>query len=236
MPSAVLPFPVLPGKTESDIRKIADRFKEDPAGYREARAGTGMTLERAYWQHTPMGDFVVAYIESSQDVGAGLATMAQNTSDMGRYFVETVNEVHGVDITQPPSGPGPEIVGEWSDPDATGRGRGMAFCAPVIPEHVEYGRRWAQEAFETRKDEFTRSRRALGQVREVVCLNHTPHGPVCGVYLEGADPFDANRRFADSQDPFDLWFKQQLKVIFPPFIDFDRPTPGVTEIFDSLAL
>ena len=51
----VLPFPVLAGKTEADIRSIADRFKADPEGYFESRQRAGVTLERAYWQHTPDG-------------------------------------------------------------------------------------------------------------------------------------------------------------------------------------
>ena len=56
------------------------------------------------------------------------------------------------------------------------------------------------------------------------------------VYLEGADPKDANVRFAASTSPFDVWFKEQCARIFPPFVDFSQPVQGITEIFDSEAL
>jgi len=56
------------------------------------------------------------------------------------------------------------------------------------------------------------------------------------VYAEGADPFASNAEFASSQDEFDVWFRSQLRELFPPEVDFDQPVPGVTEIFDSAAL
>jgi len=80
------------------------------------------------------------------------------------------------------------------------------------------------------------SYRALRQNLEVVTLHHTPQGPVAAIYLEGEDPWEANRRFSASTTPFDTWFKDQLSQIFPPFIDFSRPVPGVEELFDSEAL
>ena len=100
---AVLTFPVLPGKSEVDIRKIADRFKADPQAYRDSRRRAGVTLERAYWQHTPMGDFVVAYAESNKNtVAETLQAMAQGSTDLDRFFIEAVKEVHGIDITSRP--------------------------------------------------------------------------------------------------------------------------------------
>jgi hypothetical protein len=199
---AVLPFPTLPDKTEADIRKIADRLRAEPEAYCESRRHGGVTLERAYWQHTPMGDLVVAYLESEKTVGETLASTASDPTDLGRWFAATVKEVHGVDITQPPTGPEPETLAVWSDPDVKRRKRGMAFSAPGLPDAVEKGRAFAKEAFGS--EGMTRSRRALGENLEVVTLTQTPQGPVICVYLEGDDPFDANPRFAASQDPFDV--------------------------------
>ena len=229
-----LVFPVVPGKTEADIRPIAERFNAEPEAYFESRRRAGVTLERAYWQHTPMGDFVVAYAESERSVPEVIGAYARGATEIDRFFAATVREVHGVDITQPPAGPAPETVGEWVDPAVNQRRRGMAFCAPLIPEQEERGRAWAKATFGD--EEMTRSRRALGQNVEVVTLNYTPQGPVAAVYLEGTDPFEGNRTFAASTDPFDVRFKEELRVLFPPFIDFDQPVPGVTEIFDSQAL
>jgi hypothetical protein len=56
---------------------------------------------------------------------------------------------------------------------------------------------------------------------------------VAVVYLEGADPVDANRQFAASNTAFDRWFKEQCKAIFPPFVNFDLPVPANEELFSS---
>jgi hypothetical protein len=191
-------------------------------------------MERAYLQQTPMGMLVVAYIETAGSIAEALAAPGQSDLEIDRFFREAVEEIHGVDLTQPMPGPEPEVVGEWIDPAATGRGRGMAFCAPMIPEAVERGRAWARETFAS--PGMTESRRALGETVEIVTVVHTPDGPVCAVYLEGDDPFEANRRFAASTSPFDVAFKEELSHLFPPFVDFSKPVPGVTEIFDSEAL
>jgi len=234
MPRVVLPFPVLPGKSEDDIRSISDHFKSDPQGYAESRRRAGVTLERAYWQHTPMGDFVVAYLEATGSIEQALAAPGQSDLAIDKFFVEAIRDIHGVDLTQPPPGPPPETIGEWVDSSATGRGRGMAFCAPGIPGTEDRGRAWTRETFAS--DGMTRSRRALGQTLEIVTLVETPQGPVIAVYLEGADPFEANRRHSASTDPFEVAFNEELKHLFPPFIDFNQPVPGIVEIFDSQEL
>jgi len=230
----VLTFPVLEGKTEADIRSIAERFQADPEGYFESRERAGVTLERAYWQNTPMGDFVIGYVESDLSAADAVAVFSQQATEMDRFFVAQVKEVHGVDITQLPDGPPPETIGEWVDSDVTERRRGMAFCAPMIAGQEERGAAWTKGTFG--EEGMTTSRRALGQNLEVVTLNKTPGGPIAGIYLEGNDPYQANREFAASTEPFDVRFKQEVSTLFPPFVDFSQPITGVTEIFDSSTL
>ena len=234
MQRSALVFPVLEGKTEADIRLIAERFKADPEGYLESRRRAGTTLERAYWQNTPMGDFVIGYVESDRSALDVLGVWAEQATEVDRFFAATVKEVHGIDIADVPAGPPPQTVGEWVDLEVAERRRGMAFCAPLAPGQEDRGRAWAKEIFGS--EDMTTSRRALNQNVEVVTLTETPQGPVCGVYLEGLDPFEANRTLAASTEPFDVAFKDELRVLFPPFIDFSQPVPGVTEIFDSQAL
>jgi hypothetical protein len=234
MNRTALVFPVLATKTEADIRLIADRFNADPKGYFESRRHAGVTLERAYWQHTPMGDFVIGYSESDRSATDVLRAFAEQATEIDRFFVAAVKEVHGIDITDVPEGPPPQTVGEWVDPEVTERRRGMAFCAPVIAGQEDRGRAWAKDTFGQLG--MTTSRRALDQNVEVVTLTETPQGPICGIYIEGTDPFEGNRTFAASTEPFDVAFKQELKTLFPPFIDFNQPVPGVAEIFDSHAL
>jgi hypothetical protein len=229
MPSrAALVFPVLPGK---DAKDIAKELKSRPREYAESRKRLGITMERAYQQHTPMGDYVVSYIEAEGDIPDAFAKIPSSDLDIDRYFVKAVKEIHGTDLTQPMPGPAPETVAQWSDPMARGRGQGMAFCVPIIPGQTERARSFARDAYG--RDEFTASRRKLRQSREVATLTSTPQGDIVSVYVEADDPIRGNSDFAASQEPFDLWFKEQLTAIFPPAVDFTKPIEGVEEILDS---
>ena len=72
----------------------------------------------------------------------------------------------------------------------------------------------------------------MGSTREEVFLNHTPMGDITVVYIEATDPMKANQGFAASSEPFDRWFKDGLKQIFPPYIDFDQPVPPNEQVWD----
>jgi hypothetical protein len=181
-----------------------------------------------------MGDFVVAYLESDKSAADVIATFNEKVSEIDRFFADTVGEITGVDIAGLPDGPPPETVGEWVDSGVTERGRGMAFCAPLIPEQRERAAAWAKGIFG--EEAMTASRQALRQNVEVVTISDTPQGPVTGIYLEGVDPYEANRSFAASSEPFHVRFKEELSHLYPTFVDFSQPVPGVTEVFDSLTL
>ena len=229
----VLVFPLLPGKSDSDARRISDRFEEQPHEYAASRRRLGVTLERAYLQHTPMGSFVVAYTEAEGDFASVTKMLVDSDQPIDRFFVESLLDLHGVDLTGP-TGPPPETIGAWTDPAASSRGRGMAFCAPLLPGKAEAAKEFIADAF--RRDDMTRTRRDLGGTVEVVSLITTPQGDLAAAYLEGADPVDGNARFAASTDPFNVWFRSRLAELFPPEVDFGKPVSGVTEIFDSVAL
>jgi hypothetical protein len=228
MSRTALVFPVVPGK---DAREIADKLKARPREYEQSRKAMGITMERAYLQHTPMGDYVVAYLEADGDLLDGMRRMASSGLDIDRYFVRAVKEIHGVDMTQPMPGPAPETVAAWIDPTAKSRGRGMAFCAPLTPGETDRARAFVADAYH--RDEFTASRRRLNVSEELITLHSMPQGDVAAIYIEGDDPVKGNEGFAASQEPFDLWFKEQLTRIFPSAIDFSKPVEGVEEIFDS---
>jgi hypothetical protein len=223
-----LTFPVLPGK---DARDIANELKSRPREYEESRRRAGITMERAYLQHTPMGDYVTAYLEGEGDVLEAFGKLGSPDLAIDRYMAQAAKEIHGADFTQPMPGPAPETVAAWIDPAGKGRGRGMALCAPLAPGATERARAFVADAYH--RDEFTASRRRLHVSEELLTLQSTPQGDIVGLYIEGDDPAKGNAGFAASQDPFDLWFKEELTKIFPPAIDWSKPVEGVEEIFDS---
>ena len=228
MSRAAMVYPVVPGK---DARAIADELKSRPREYEQSRRRLGITMERAYLQHTPMGDYVVAYLEAEGDLLEKMSQLPSSDLDIDRYFVDAVKEIHGVDLTQPMPGPVPETVAAWIDTSVRSRGSGMAFCAPLTPGETDRARAFVADAYH--RDDFTASRRRLHVSEELLTLQSTPQGDIVGIYIEGDDPAKGNEGFAASQEPFDLWFKEQLTKIFPAAIDFSKPVRGVEEIFDS---
>jgi hypothetical protein len=231
MSRSLLAFPVLPGKTDDDAKLSANEFRARPREYEASRRRAGITLERAYLQKTPMGDFVVAYIESSLEFAASARLMAESDLAIDGFFARTTKEVHGIDMTQVLQGPPPETVAVWLDPHVISRGRGLAFCAPLIPDAAATARTILAQ--ESTWKEFGQSRRAKDQNVEVAGLLITPQGPIGTFYLEGADPVEAIRRFALSTRPYDLRFRGLLKKIFLPVGDFSQALAGIEEIFDS---
>lgn len=152
---------------------------------------------------------------------------------LDRYFIEKNAEATGIDFAAGPQGPDPELVGEWAAPGTSRHAKGFAFAAPLQPGKTDAAREFAREAYSTRQAEMADSRSSKGLTREQVFLNQTPAGDVVVVYLEGADPVEGNRQFAASNTPFDRWFKDACKEIFPGFINFDQPVPANEEVFTS---
>ncbi len=231
-----VPFPTAPGKSEEDVKRIPAFLRANMDQYRESRRLLGTAVERFYLQATPMGMITIAYLEGERSFADGTQVLVGSELDVDRTFIDMVAEITGVDLRQPPTGPSPETVAEWSDPEVTTRKRGLGFVAPLLPGTLEAGRAWAREAFEERNAEFTESRRMLLQNVEVVTLTSTPMGDLLCGYLEGDDPVAGNRRFAASTRPYDVWFKDSLREFFPPEIDFSQPLPPVEQIWDYVAL
>jgi len=221
--------PVLPGK---NARSVSDMMRPRKEEYEESRRRKGITMERVNEVPTPMGTFVVAYIESERSFADTMAAMAASDLPLDRDFNAATADVHGMDMSQPPPGPPPETIAEWQDPQVKERRLGIAFFAPLLPGRADAGRAFAREAWLTRSADYVESRRAKGVNVEVVTLNTTPQGELICVYVEATDPVQANAEFARSQTPYDRWFKDQLRTLFPPEVDFDQPVPVGEVIWD----
>lgn len=232
MVKSCIAFPVLPGKEDVAVNELPGYSRDHVEEYADSRRNAGITMERVYDMPTPMGSFNILYAEGASDFATSTMKLAASGKEFDAHFMSKIKEITGIDFTQPPPGPGPELIGEWWDPDVSQRKAGLGFCAPVMAGKTEAGRAFAREAWLTRKEELAESRRALGFTAEVVFLNTTPMGDLICVYLEGDDPVAGNAAFAASQTPFDRWFKDQCKEIFPPEINFDDPLPPIRQIFE----
>lgn len=110
----------------------------------------------------------------------------------------------------------------------------FAFVFPVLPGKAEQARDFGKEVMGPRAAEMDASRRPIGVTREAVWVAQTPMGEMGIVLIEGEDVAEANRRFAASTEPFDVWFKETILDFSG--VDFSEPIPGMSEVlYDNRA-
>jgi hypothetical protein len=116
-------------------------------------------------------------------------------------------------------------------------GRTSVLTWEVPVDQEEPWRRFLQELSGARHGEYTESRRRLGITAESIWLApRRSGGGTAVVYLETEDPgwaLDrALRELAASDDPFDSWYRTQMRELFG--CDFARSprVPGGELLFD----
>jgi hypothetical protein len=103
------------------------------------------------------------------------------------------------------------------------------FALPILPGKTEAARTFLQELGSRRLHELAACGQGVGIVREVWALQQTPQGDLVVAYLVGEDLAHGFAVFAASQDPFDVWFKQQVQETTGA--DLNTPPPGpISEI------
>jgi Family of unknown function (DUF6176) len=99
---------------------------------------------------------------------------------------------------------------------------GTAF--PIIPGKTEQWKRFSQEMAGSRRSDYEASRKRLGVTREVAYLQQTPQGDLAVIYIEAQDIQRVFQGLGSSQEPFDVWFRQQSKEIHS--LDLSQPPAG----------
>ncbi len=99
----------------------------------------------------------------------------------------------------------------------------FAAAFPILEGHTAQWQKWMGELNGPRNAEFKASRRQMG-VHERTFLQHTPHGDVVIVTLEGENPAQAFATFTQGTDPFTTWFLGQVQALHG--IDLTQPMPG----------
>jgi hypothetical protein len=111
--SHAMAFPILPGKLAAWKQFCQELQGPRRSEYQESRRRLGMTRELVWHQQTPQGDFALVYGEAEdwQKANEGIAT---SQAPFDQWFRAHVKDLHGVDFTQPSSGPPPELVFDGS--------------------------------------------------------------------------------------------------------------------------
>jgi hypothetical protein len=88
-----------------------------------------------------------------------------------------------------------------------------AAIVPLAPGQAEAWRRWTQELRGLRKQEFADACRRLGILRVLAWSTEIEHAEFVILYVETSHLEKGFSLLAASQEPFDLWLKQQLSTL-----------------------
>lgn len=102
----------------------------------------------------------------------------------------------------------------------------IGFVAPLLPGKTETDRAamiscWRGE----RRADYEASRKRLGITREAVFIQPTPDGDVAVVYWEADDVETALKGMADSDQPFDRWFRDHVREVHGMNVEDGFPPP-----------
>lgn len=104
--------PILPGKLEAWRRFNQESLGSRLTAHEASRRRLGITRELAWLQQTPEGDIAIVYLEV-EDPERAFQELGASSDPYDVWFRQQVLEIHGLDLTQPPDGPLPELAFEW---------------------------------------------------------------------------------------------------------------------------
>jgi hypothetical protein len=92
--------PVVAGKMDSWKSYIQEMNGPRNHERKESRKKAGLTIERVWLQHTPMGDFAVVYWES-KDISKVFDVLMKSEAPFDKWFRDKILvEVHGMDLSK----------------------------------------------------------------------------------------------------------------------------------------
>lgn len=94
---------------------------------------------------------------------------------------------------------------------------------PVVEGKEDEARKFAQETLD-RGDEFEASQQRYGVTKEEWSLQQTPIGSMVVVRFECQDVAGVFESLAQSNEAFDVWFRQRVKEVSG--VDLSQPMPG----------
>ena len=107
MAAVAFAIPVVPGKEQMDRDAFEEMKGSRLEEYEEARRAAGIKREAVWHQETPQGTLAVVYMEA-EDVGAAMHAIGTSDAPFDRWFRDTMEQVHGIDLAE--SGPPPQLI------------------------------------------------------------------------------------------------------------------------------
>lgn len=100
--------PILEGKLDTWKTWITELKGPRTADLKDMNQRMGLTRHAAWLVETPMGA-MVAVLQEGPGGDTFMQKLGESTNEFDRSFAAKVMDVHGMDVTQPPPGPMPEL-------------------------------------------------------------------------------------------------------------------------------
>jgi hypothetical protein len=112
------------------------------------------------------------------------------------------------------------------------------LVVPVLPGKEDELPAFYEELDGSRRADYERSEKRLGISKEIAWQAQLDGGSAVVVYIESADWESAFSSFVESQDDFDLWFKQRVLEISG--LDLNNPPemelPKLLSVYSDAAV
>jgi len=113
MDQICLVVPVIPGRTADALDFMRELEADRNADYQDSEQRIGILKEAWYLAHTPVGDQLVAYMESP-DFHSALSRFSQSRDEFDEWFKQRLADATGLDLNTAPTEPLPELLSSYS--------------------------------------------------------------------------------------------------------------------------
>lgn len=113
MASLRLVLPILPGKEEAWRRLYQELSGSRRPEYEESRRRLGITRECVWVSQILQGEIAIVHLEAKEPEQV-FQQLAASDLPFDRWFRQQLQEVHGLDVTQPKVvAPSTEVIFDW---------------------------------------------------------------------------------------------------------------------------
>jgi hypothetical protein len=191
-------------RVDSFVREMHNRETEARGFYTDL----GVRRESWFYQERPAGhaDVVIGVTDVEEPVEEKAAQYAEASDPFSTWFKAHIYALSGVDPDTAPLGPVSEMVHDSSNGS-------LPLETTLIVRAYPLHDRPELEKFigELRsKPEATRSFYERHHAEEAWFLQYGEDGPIVIAVLATDDPERAAKTYAESTEPFDVWFKQRV--------------------------
>ncbi len=189
-------LPILPHKI-GNVRDFWDDVSEKYRGDTEDQLkGAGIKRLLAFLQEIPdKGDFMVIYMESTDELARALNEMFSADIEYSKYLAGQFKDFTGIDLSREENVPGLQLLMDWRDARQYIEEKGMlqqpwSFTVPLKPGKTEDFLKLIGEVGRTRMGDVENMFRHHDIVRSIAFLQRAPEGDFVVRHILASNPLD----------------------------------------------